>query len=118
MSKFARRIDRNHQEIIAVFRYMECVVKDLSSCGNGVPDLCVHMGGMPHFVEIKDGTKTLSGRKVTKAQIDWAETWPRNVWLVECPEDVIDLVRWVNSDRGGDTWPEYKLTVLSRARSQ
>lgn len=68
----AARTDDNHSEIVDALRDAGCWVLDLSAVGNGCPDLLVH-GPVHawHFVmlEIKDGSKSPSRRKLTPDQI-------------------------------------------------
>lgn len=60
--------DRNHAEIVAALRKIGVWVIDLSAAGNGVPDLLCIRGARLDWLEIKDGTKPPSRRKLTPAQ--------------------------------------------------
>jgi len=68
----AAKVDANHAEIVATLRAAGCWVLDLSAVGRGCPDLLVH--GPVHnwdfkLIEIKDGRKVPSARKLTPDQI-------------------------------------------------
>ena len=75
----AKRADRNQPEIVKALRQYGCSVLHTHTMGEGFPDLIV---GHPHsrrigFIEIKDGLKPPSARKLTKPQklfwTEWAE---------------------------------------------
>lgn len=70
---YAKRTDRNHQEIRDGLRGLGWDVLDLSDAGVGVPDLCVRAKdhGIPTFFEVKDGKKPPSARKLTEAEEKW-----------------------------------------------
>jgi hypothetical protein len=73
--RHAKRTDRNHQEVRDGLRNLGYDVLDLSDVGGGVPDLCVRDAnhGVPTFLEVKDGKKPPSQRRLTTAE----ETWNR-----------------------------------------
>ena len=67
----AAKTDANHQAIVAALKKIGAKVVDLSAVGNGVPDLCVGLANRWVMVEIKDGAKCPSARKLTPDQIKW-----------------------------------------------
>ncbi len=81
------RTDANHAEIVRALREAGCGVVDLSAVGDGVPDLLVHPPTYPaclHAVllEIKDGSKPPSARKLTPDQIRFHARWKGRIHLV------------------------------------
>ena len=50
-------------------------VLDLSHAGEGVPDYAVSKPDFAALVEVKDGNKPPSERKLTKAQIEVRDNW-------------------------------------------
>ena len=97
MSRFARRVDENHAQVVAMFRALGCDVRSTASVGAGFPDLAVGLGGRTYLVEVKDGRKVPSARRLTPLELKFAETWRGGWHLVECREDVVALVhRWRN----------------------
>lgn len=65
----AARTDANHADIAKAMRGMGAYVVDCSQVGNGFPDLMVGWRGRWELVEIKDGSKVPSARKLTAYQM-------------------------------------------------
>ncbi len=98
MSKYAKRVDANHTQVVEALRSAGCVVDDLSAIGGGVPDILVgylRRGDRLFWLcEIKDGAKPKSDQKLTDAQIRWHEKyagWP--VSVVDGPEAALRHLR-------------------------
>lgn len=85
----AARTDANHAEIVKAFRSLGCSVLDLSRLGGGCPDILVGMG-MRHnvLVEIKDGSKPPSARKLTDDEEAFFKAWRGAVVIAESLDDV------------------------------
>ena len=71
------------------FRKFGCSVWDTSRMGGGFPDLLIGWSGVCALVEIKDGTKPPSRRKLTPAEQEFKDTWKGGVHLVESLDDVL-----------------------------
>ena len=71
----AARTDANQSAIVQAFRQCGCRVLDLSRMGQGIPDLLVEFRGRLFLVEVKDGAKSPSKRKLTPAEKTWHEHW-------------------------------------------
>lgn len=65
------KIDGNHSEIRSVLRDIGAMVVDLSAVGSGVPDLMVLYRGRVRLLEVKDGNKPPSARRLTPDQRTW-----------------------------------------------
>lgn len=90
MSRWARRVDDNHREVVGMLEALGCRVRSLASVGQGMPDLLVLCDGVIRLVEVKDGRKSKSRRALTPAEQAFGSRWP--VSLVECREDCVALV--------------------------
>ena len=71
----AARIDANHEQVVLALRAAGATVQSLAAVGQGVPDLLVGFQGKTLLMEIKDGRKTPSERRLTQAQLKWHGGW-------------------------------------------
>lgn len=67
---YARRTDANHQQMIDALRLTGWFVKDTSRLGDGFFDLVIQKPQRTVFVELKDGKKPPSARKLTQAEAE------------------------------------------------
>mgnify|MGYP003387817269 CR=1 FL=1 len=89
---YARRVDRNQQEIVDAFRKCGWLVLDLSGVGQGCPDLLVKdRSGTLRLLEVKDGKKKPSARQLTPPQVEFHAVWP--VTRVMSVDDVLAMVK-------------------------
>lgn len=93
----AKRTDANHAAIVKAFRALGCSVASTAGIGDGFPDLVVsrHKDGPAWLVEVKDGSKPPSARKLTEDQIKFHGAWKGKIFvcksLVEVPGIVSQL---------------------------
>jgi hypothetical protein len=71
----AAKTDRNQTAIVDALREAGCRVQSLAVVGQGCPDLLVGHRGNLCLLEVKDGTKTPSARKLTPEQEEWHRAW-------------------------------------------
>lgn len=90
----AAKVDANQAEIVHALRCIGCSVQVLSTVGKGVPDLLVGFNGMNVLMEIKDGKKPPSDRKLTADQIVWHDEWRGQVNVVESVDRALAVVAW------------------------
>lgn len=79
----AARTDANHAEVVKVLRAGGCSVQSLAAVGDGCPDALVGRRGRNYLVEIKDGTKPPSARKLTPDQVKWHADWRGDVVVLD-----------------------------------
>jgi hypothetical protein len=73
--RYARRVDANQAEIVALLRQLGCIVEVTSDVGRGFPDLVVKTPkGTVLLVEVKDGSKPKWETLLTPAEL---ATWAR-----------------------------------------
>lgn len=89
------RKDANHSAVVKALEMVGCKVQDLAAVGEGCPDLLI---GIPTvralaFVEIKDGDKCPSERRLTEPQKRWHAQWAGYpVHIVESVSDALAIV--------------------------
>jgi Holliday junction resolvase len=88
----AAKIDANQTEIVKALRQVGASVQSLASTGKGCPDLLVGFRGVNWLLEIKDGQKVKSARKLTPDQVEWHESWRGRVYIVESVDQAISLL--------------------------
>lgn len=89
---YARKIDSNHGVIVQTFREMGCSIRSLAGVGEGVPDLLIGCSGYNLLVEVKDGSKPPSKRKLTTDQVTFKEMWRGSILYVDKVDDVVTIV--------------------------
>lgn len=65
----AAKVDANHAEIVQALRSVGWCVWGTFRMGEGFPDVLMARAGVLRLVEIKDGTKIPSKRKLTPPQV-------------------------------------------------
>lgn len=83
------RVDGNHREIVDGLRNVGASVQSLATIGKGCPDILVGFRGVNYVMEIKDGSKPPSGRKLTPDEGKWHLTWRGQVCVVESLQDAL-----------------------------
>lgn len=71
----AAKIDANQTQIVEALRAVGATVQTLAAVGKGVPDLLVGYKGQTLLLEVKDGRKPPSERKLTEDQLVWHRNW-------------------------------------------
>jgi hypothetical protein len=88
----AAKVDANQPAIVEALRRVGCEVEVTSTIGGGFPDLIVGYRGVNHMLEVKDGSKPPSARKLTPDQERWHARWRGRVVVVESVEDALRAV--------------------------
>jgi hypothetical protein len=91
MRRAARR-DDNEQDIIRAMRAEGAYVKQIND--EGLFDLLVSHRGETLLVEVKDGAKPPSARRLTDAEQKFHDEWPgSDLYIVNSVEEAIALLR-------------------------
>ena len=93
----AARVDANQGAVMAALRAIGCSVTDLSGVGAGVPDLLVGFRGISGLIEVKDGSKPPSERKLTRQQEEFHRLWRGRppVVVTSIDEAIREVSAWV-----------------------
>ena len=89
----AARTDSNHAEVVAAFRELGWSVLDISKLHN-CADLVVAKWETI-VIEIKDGKKPPSARKLTEGEQTFSDNWKGRYEIVTSVQDVIKITREV-----------------------
>jgi Holliday junction resolvase len=71
----AAKIDANQEQVVQALRAAGATVQSLAGVGVGVPDLLVGHQGKTILLEVKDGRKVPSARRLTEDQLKWHGAW-------------------------------------------
>lgn len=88
----AMRVDDNQGKIVAAMRERGAYVRIISQ-GDGIPDLLVGYKGVSILMEVKDGDKPPSARKLTPAEEKFFLEWQGGMLvIVESVEDALEVL--------------------------
>lgn len=101
MPRRAARKDANHAAIVSAMQAAGAHVIDTSRMGDGFPDVLIGAAGKWMLIEIKDGAKPASRRKLTADQVAW---WDAHAHVGPCAlvSDIEGAVRAVKMLRGAE----------------
>lgn len=88
-------MDANQAEIVRALRAIGASVAITSALGDGFPDLVVGFRGKNFLVELKDGRKPPSARKLTEAEECFSERWRGQIAIINNIEEAIKLLNKV-----------------------
>lgn len=71
----AARVDANQNQVIAALRRVGATVEPIHMLGKGRPDLLVGFRGQNYLLELKDGSKPPSARRLTPDEERWRADW-------------------------------------------
>lgn len=78
--RIAAKVDANQPEIVKALRTIPGLrVEPLHMVGRGVPDLLIGWMGKNYLIELKDGEKPPSKRKLTMDEKMWHKKWAGQV---------------------------------------
>lgn len=97
----AAKVDANQAEIVAALRAVGATVQPLHAVGQGCPDLLVGYRGQNYLLEVKDGSKPPSARKLTPDQVSWHDTWRGRAAVVASVDEAFAAVAIISSSRMG-----------------
>lgn len=88
----AGNIDANQPSIVRVLRAVGASVQVLSGVGQGCPDILVGFRGRSFAIEIKDGSKPPSERRLTPDQEKWHREWRGDVHVVKDESEALRAI--------------------------
>ena len=90
----AAKVDANQSAITKALRSAGAFVQPLHTIGGGCPDLLVAYRGDWYLLEVKDGSKPPSQRRLTEDEEDWHAKAARHapVFIAECADDALHAI--------------------------
>lgn len=86
------KVDSNHAAVMQALRDAAMKPVSTAAVGDGFPDILVAYRGVCIPLEVKDGAKSPSERKLTAAEQKFADEWPGPLAIVESPEEAVIAV--------------------------
>ncbi len=86
-----KRVDGNQREIVNALRKAGISVLILSAVGKGCPDILAGVNGKNVLMEIKDGNKCPSARKLTPLEQSFHDGWLGQVCIVKDAAEALEL---------------------------
>jgi len=91
--RYANRIDANQNAIVEALRECGATVRIISQ-GGGIPDLLVGYNGYTILMELKDGSKPPSARKLTEDEQKFFDEWTGGMLaIVNSIEEALDILK-------------------------
>jgi hypothetical protein len=88
-----KRTDSNHAEIIKALRKIPNLsVFSTHEVGKGFPDIVIGYKGINYLIEIKDGKKPPSARKLTDSEVKFHQDWRGQIKIVNNLDEVLNLL--------------------------
>jgi hypothetical protein len=89
----AMRVDANQEQIVSALRARGAGVRVISQ-GDGIPDLLVGYRGFTILMEVKDGQKVPSARKLTFAEQKFFDDWQGGMLvIVNSVEEALETLK-------------------------
>jgi hypothetical protein len=86
------RVDANQAVIVDALRAIGASVQSLAMVGRGVPDLLVGFRAQTYLLEVKDGEKPPSARRLTPDEAAWHDSWRGQVATVASIEEALHAI--------------------------
>lgn len=86
------RADANQPDIVEALRAVGASVAHIHMVGQGLPDIIVGFHGVNYLMEIKDGGKPPSKRRLTPNEQDWHDAWRGSVVVVNDEDQALRAI--------------------------
>lgn len=91
--RYANKIDANQNAIVKGLRGAGAFVRIISQ-GDGIPDLLVAYKGYTILMEVKDGDKPPSARKLTEAEQKFFDEWTGGMLvIVNSVQEALEILK-------------------------
>jgi hypothetical protein len=88
-----KKVDANHKDLMTKLRLIPGIsVASTHTIGKGFPDIVIGYKGLNYLVEIKDGTKPPSQRKLTQDEVSFHSNWNGQVQICNNFYEVLKML--------------------------
>jgi hypothetical protein len=88
-----KRTDSNHAEIIKALRKIPNLsVFSTHEVGKGFPDIVIGYKGINYLIEIKDGNKPPSARKLTPDEVKFHQDWNGQISIIKNLDELLQII--------------------------
>lgn len=87
-----KRVDGNQAEIVKELRRAGATVQHSHAIGHGCPDLIIGFRGENFLLEVKDGSKPPSKRRLTPDEEKWHAAWAGQVAIVTSSDEALAVI--------------------------
>ena len=88
-----KRTDSNHAEIIKALRKIPNLsVFSTHEVGKGFPDIVIGYKGINYLIEIKDGKKPPSARKLTPDEVKFHQEWSGQISIIKNLDELLQII--------------------------
>lgn len=91
MKRSARK-DANQDEIVDTLRAIGASVAITHQLGGGFPDIVVGFRGETYLIEIKDGSKPPSRRRLTKDEKEFHQSWNGHIAIANNSDEALKII--------------------------
>jgi len=91
------RTDANQNEIVGALRDVGASVAITSALGKGFPDIVAGYRGINYLIEIKDGSKPPSARRLTPDEQEFHDLWRGAVIVVKNVDEALKAIGAINA---------------------
>lgn len=88
----AKRVDNNQKKIVEHLRRLGISVQHLHTIGQGCPDLLLGFRNQNYLIELKDGKKKPSAKKLTPDEQEFFDGWRGQVTKCENLEQILKVI--------------------------
>ena len=89
----AKRIDTNQNQVVKNLRQLGISVAITSMLGKGFPDLVIGYKKRNYLIELKDGKKAKSQKKLTECEEEFFNAWKGQINVCENIDDILKLLK-------------------------
>jgi hypothetical protein len=89
-----KRTDANQKHIVEMVRKLPgASITSTHIIGKGFPDLVIGYKGINYLIELKDGAKPKSQKKLTPDEVEFHLKWNGQIAICENFEDILKILK-------------------------